>query len=235
MQNFIDASTDRAALMNLAAQTVAMRPQDAEAVFLYSCKCGFDVIVGVLIKCGVNINCTDRVSWSSGVQRAVLSKMTTMLRVLLNAGANPNTSDYMKVTPLHDAVQMGRADMVELLLSHGAVWVNKANPSGIPNGSRETALDLAMKLTNKNERGAIVAMLEDSRRKFISGVIGWKESDEKKTDLGENMVLRFFSAAWVSMSYDQRLEVARRFTRKEFEAMEKMYMSLEQNEGSYML
>ena len=75
-----------------------------------------------LIASGVNPNC-ERATGSGGspLHYAVRNKNTIeVIKLLLNAGANPNKVDINGTTPLHRAVQSGQSDMVKMLLEAGA-------------------------------------------------------------------------------------------------------------------
>lgn len=59
-----------------------------------------------------------------------------VVRVLLEAGANPNIKDNWNYTPLHEAASKGKVDVCIALLQHGA------DPN-IRNSENKTPLDLA--------------------------------------------------------------------------------------------
>ena len=72
---------------------------------------------------------------------AVAAQHLEVITLLLNAGADPNSRQHGGFTPLLEAAQLGNADLVDLLLAHGA---NKADT--IDDGS--SASDLARKAGN---------------------------------------------------------------------------------------
>lgn len=62
------------------------------------------------------------------------------MRILLKAGANPNTTDNWNYTALHEAASKGKVDVCIALLQHGA-------NASIRNSEQKTALDLADETT----------------------------------------------------------------------------------------
>lgn len=61
---------------------------------------------------------------------ACSGKNPDMVRVLVEAGANPKIADDHGMTPLHAAVQVQPVETVRLLLKHGAAVNAKHGPSG---------------------------------------------------------------------------------------------------------
>ena len=57
---------------------------------------------------------------SADLRQAVRSGDIASTEVILSSGFNHNTRDAMGATALHDAVWSGHADLVRLLLDHGA-------------------------------------------------------------------------------------------------------------------
>ena len=55
------------------------------------------------------------------LHKACIKGNTKEVRHFLTMGANPNTQDHMRWTPLHEASQRGFVEIVELLLFNGAV------------------------------------------------------------------------------------------------------------------
>jgi uncharacterized protein len=51
---------------------------------------------------------------------AVAANQYDIVKLLLDAGANPNAVQQKDITPLHSAVHLGNAQIVSLLLAHGA-------------------------------------------------------------------------------------------------------------------
>ena len=82
--------------------------------------------VGNLLKSGIDIECTYRDIYLGDVGRTPLHKAafkgnTEIVKMLLEAGANPNKADKEAKTPLHEAVISGRRpEIVKLLLDTGA-------------------------------------------------------------------------------------------------------------------
>jgi hypothetical protein len=51
---------------------------------------------------------------------ATLREHTAVMRLLLEAGANPSHADFNQVAPLHTAARIGNAEVLSLLLEFGA-------------------------------------------------------------------------------------------------------------------
>ena len=80
-------------------------------------------ILELLIAHGADVNEADRHGWSllhytAGKEGSGGS--TTMTRMLLDKGANPNVVERSGLTPLHLAAGEGKKTRVELLINHGA-------------------------------------------------------------------------------------------------------------------
>ena len=80
-------------------------------------------ILELLIAHGADVNEADRYGWSllhytAGKEGSGGS--TTMTRMLLDKGANPNVVERSGLTPLHLAAGKGKRTRVELLINHGA-------------------------------------------------------------------------------------------------------------------
>lgn len=71
---------------------------------------------------------------------AVLSRHSEQVRLLLVGGADTSAMDHLGHNPLHYAAMMGNAEIVLLLLEHGAQIDAKSNSYSFPS----TALRLAL-------------------------------------------------------------------------------------------
>ncbi|KAL0634083.1 hypothetical protein Q9L58_006962 [Maublancomyces gigas] len=76
---------------------------------------------------------------------AVLGRHTEKVRLLLAVGADTSAMDHLKHNPLHYAAMMGNAEIVLLLLKHGAQIDAKSNSYSLPS----TALRLALLLEDE--------------------------------------------------------------------------------------
>lgn len=75
----------------------------------------------------------------------------TLMKLLLESGANPNAQQHGGWTALHAAAQTGNVEMAKTLLAHGA-------DSGIRADNNQSALDMAL----LHARGEVAALLENS-------------------------------------------------------------------------
>lgn len=82
---------------------------------------------------------------------AVIARQLNSLKVLLDAGANPNIGDMYNKTPLYYAVELGDMDMVAALLDHGG----DPSISSVCNNN-ENIMGLAKRLGNKE----IITLIE---------------------------------------------------------------------------
>ncbi|MCD4779491.1 MAG: ankyrin repeat domain-containing protein [Candidatus Omnitrophica bacterium] len=107
-------------------------------------------MVSLLLDNGADINISGFRHDNTSLQIAVDRNYLGLAEFLILKGANINSIDMQKETPLMDAVENGDIDMVELLLRHGAnkYMVNQAG---------ETAMDIAKK--GKEDR--LIRILEN--------------------------------------------------------------------------
>src|SRR5262245_59737567 len=73
---------------------------------------------------------------------AINAKDVVKIKELLAGGASITEKRSEFVTPLEDAIRLGCAEVVEVLLDHGA---DPNEPSGNPKGERSSPLILAAK------------------------------------------------------------------------------------------
>ncbi len=85
---------------------------------------GHDKVVAALIAAGAPLDHVNNLGWTAVIEAIVLGdggrNHQECLRLLLEAGANPNLPDRQGVTPLAMARQRGYQPMAEMLIAKGA-------------------------------------------------------------------------------------------------------------------
>ena len=97
-----------------------------------------------LLKFGANADARGGQYRGSVLHRAVLGKNVRLVELLLNAGANPNATDVGGKTPLHDAIGVGRKDLVAVLLNAPRIDASIRCKSTKFDESGETPLEYAL-------------------------------------------------------------------------------------------
>ena len=77
------------------------------------------------------------------LRSAVVKENAPMVKLLLEIGENPNSTELGNITLLHKAVRMGHLKIVQYLIDHGA------NVEAQTNGSMETPLHYAVKYSSE--------------------------------------------------------------------------------------
>lgn len=89
-----------------------------------ACHYGHVDVVKVLLATNIDINHVNRLGWTALLEAVILgdggSVHTEIVRLLLEAGANPSIADREGVTPLGHAKRRGYTEMVGLLDARGA-------------------------------------------------------------------------------------------------------------------
>jgi uncharacterized protein len=94
---------------------------------------GHRVIVEFLLKRGANVKATARNAQKvTALHGAVAGRDLEIVKMLLEAGADPNARQERGFAPLHDAAANGGAALVELLLKHDAMADVKADDGKTP-------------------------------------------------------------------------------------------------------
>ena len=97
---------------------VEERPQGGYTPLLFTAQQGQVDTARVLLAAGANVNDTAPIGWSA-VAVAAFADHVEVATLLLDEGADPNTSDA-GFSALHAAVLRGNLELVEALLAHGA-------------------------------------------------------------------------------------------------------------------
>lgn len=94
-------------------------PKHATTLY-YAASFGLLDVTQHLIEAGVDLNTPASRYGGTALHGAVCRNHISIVRALLEAGANARQGDWDKVTPLHTAAVEGYVDCVRLLLQHGA-------------------------------------------------------------------------------------------------------------------
>lgn len=105
------------------------------SALLYAVASGQDRIVDALLHITKQVNDVEPEKGYTPLLIAATKGYTTIVRLLLEYGANPNMKTFDGITALHNAVYEKQIDIVKLLLEYGA------DPS-IKDGIGRTPIDL---------------------------------------------------------------------------------------------
>ncbi|OAL01344.1 hypothetical protein IQ06DRAFT_220549 [Phaeosphaeriaceae sp. SRC1lsM3a] len=94
-------------------------PRHATPLY-YASSFGLDRVVGELLQSGADLNSPGSRFGGTALHGATLREHIAIMRLLLEAGANPSQADFNQVTPLHTATRIGNAEVIRLLLEYGA-------------------------------------------------------------------------------------------------------------------
>lgn len=120
-------------------------------------------------KTAVNINAQDK-NGLTELHRAVIAKNTVCFKSLLDAGANPNITNYACFnwgcsTPLYFAIVKNYVEIATLLIEHPATDIDKMNSKG------ETGLFVAFYVNPKDSedrRAEIITLLKERRKRDLA-------------------------------------------------------------------
>lgn len=130
-----------------------MKDKDRKTALYLACEAGNTEMVDLLVnERNANVNVTNLYQ-KTALHATVdakdrLDKRLLIAETLLTSGANPNTSDTHKHTPLCSACSLGHAELVKSLLEHGA------DPN-LPGHQGETPLIAA---TRRNHTDVVLAL-----------------------------------------------------------------------------
>ncbi|XP_014663141.1 PREDICTED: putative ankyrin repeat protein RF_0381 [Priapulus caudatus] len=107
-------------LLEAGAVPNVAHTKSGETPLMYAAWVGEEAMVQMLLSHGADANATDSYGWTS-LHIAVCSGRLDIVRLLLEAGADPSVADTESgMTPLMMAVRKGNEAAVQMLLSHGA-------------------------------------------------------------------------------------------------------------------
>ena len=96
-----------------------MYPKHATSLY-YAASFGLCEAVASLVSQGMDLDAPGSRFGGTALHAAVLRQHITVIRILLEAGADPGKSDFNAVTPLHTAATYGNIDVLRMLLGFGA-------------------------------------------------------------------------------------------------------------------
>lgn len=111
-----------AKLLTPLLHKLAMQDKYDTPALLWAAERGHRQLVALLLEKGADINIQNRRDWITGtaLHKVAMHQDISMVRLLLDKGANIEAVDQHKKTPLHHAVIEGFEEMVRLLLGKGA-------------------------------------------------------------------------------------------------------------------
>lgn len=83
---------------------------------------GHENIIRLLLNAGLNVNVISKWKWSALIWAVTGEASISTIELLLNAGANINQITLQNDTALTKAIENGRMDIIELLLSRGVEY-----------------------------------------------------------------------------------------------------------------
>ena len=94
---------------------------DGYSPFGFATFFGHDEVDRFLLDAGADVNAhASNAQRVAAVHAAAAARNHSMMKLLLERGANPNAKQQLDYTPLHTAASRGDFEMAELLLAHGA-------------------------------------------------------------------------------------------------------------------
>lgn len=114
----------------------------------------------VLVKAGVDVNVPNATTRSPPLASAALMKREPQIRMLLDAGADPNRTDRTGNTPLHAAAKQGDAGVALLMLERGADPLTRNAQGATFQQYMFTTPERILTAEAKRERAALRAWLD---------------------------------------------------------------------------
>lgn len=100
----------------------ATHDKDGIPALLWAAERGYKQLMTLLLDMGADIDIQNKKEWITGtaLHKVVVHRDASMVRLLLDKGANIEAVDQLKKTPLHHAITEVFEEMVNLLLERGA-------------------------------------------------------------------------------------------------------------------
>jgi hypothetical protein len=86
----------------------------------YAASFGLDKTMQTLIKQGAAVDAPGSRFGGTALHAAVLRQITTAMKILLDAGADPEKPDFRGASPLDSAVSWGNKEVIQMLIEYGA-------------------------------------------------------------------------------------------------------------------
>lgn len=113
----IQAAPDTTPLLTQFGDSVTTNPQ---LVYYSAAVLADRDSLAALRKRGADINQIEPVMGQTALQELILARNDTAARLLLEAGADPNTTNTLAIAPLYDAISLDDYTGARLLLEYGA-------------------------------------------------------------------------------------------------------------------
>jgi len=140
----------------------------------YAATFGLSGTVDSIIKTGVDLDAPGSRYGGTALHGAAYRQHPLAVKILLNAGADPNKADFNKVTPLHTAATLQNLEIVDMLLKHGAQIDALDN-------ANESPLDWAQKSGHTKAHQMLLGItsnLDPNSNTPTSQTGIWRESNE---------------------------------------------------------
>jgi len=123
----------------------------------YASSFGLDCVVEDLLRKGADVDSPGSRFGGTALHGATLREHTTIMKLLLEAGADPSEADFNQVAPLHTAARIGNAEVISLLLEYGAA-------KDAPDTLSQTPCDWALQSVKEASRLLLLGAKDEQSR-----------------------------------------------------------------------